>query len=227
MMAEAREVSKSRQEAADSEPDLYAREYDHISNELIANESMGDGRVSVFLGIWSASLAGVGAILANEAELGKLKLVMFVALVVVLALGVVTSVRISKRNYQTDKLIDALCRLRVLLCPTGDPVFYAALPWTDDSKADHELEAKARRPAVRHWGLLHVVHLANAATVAVGVLLALALVSGTWVEGQWLSLLAGGLTWVLQTTLAYVENTKEHGKREKKMRDFLAARSKP
>ncbi len=227
MKAEPREVSETRQGATDSERDLYAREYDHISSELIANESMGDGRVSVFLGIWSASLAGVGAILANEKELGKLKLVMCVALVVVLALGAVTSVRISKRNYQTDKLIDALCRLRVLLCPSGNSLFYAALPWTDDPKADQQLEAKACRPAVRHWGLLHVLHLANAATVAVGLLLALALASGTWVAGQWLALLAGGVAWVVQATIAYFANTKEYGERERKMQAFLVARSEP
>jgi len=145
-----------------TEREFCNREYERIGAEFIENEAMGEGRVSLYLGVWSAALGGAGAILSLSDPVPRpLATVALVGLVVVLALGVVTAVRILKRNYQTDQLVDSLMRLRYLLRPAEGTLSAAALPWNDRE----DLTKRCRR-AVRDVGLLHVVCLANAVVPA-------------------------------------------------------------
>ena len=132
--------------------EFYTREYDRIGTELVENESMGEGRVALYLGIWSATVAGIAAVVSEQATVpAELALA---GLLVVGALGVVTTVRIAKRNYRSDALIDSLSRIRRLLYPHGVRVD-AALPWDVFS-------TKPQRPVIWHAGLLQVLYLANA-----------------------------------------------------------------
>lgn len=143
--------------------DFYIREYDRLGAELVANEAMGEGRVAIYLGVWSAAVAGVGALLTfADDRAAELVSVALVGLLVVLALGVVTIARIAKRNHRTDEFIDALSRLRVLLAPQGSGRIFAALPWTDRL-------TQGCRPAVLHAGLLQVACLATSVVPALAV----------------------------------------------------------
>ena len=147
-----------------AERDFYTREYDRIGAELVENESMGEGRVALYLGVWSAAVGGVGAIVSVAGSLSHaLVSVALVGLAVVLALGLVTAIRILKRNHHTDELIDALMRLRHLLRPLDSELIVAAFPWEDD-----KVLTKECRHAVLHAGLLQVVCLANAVVPALG-----------------------------------------------------------
>jgi hypothetical protein len=142
--------------------DYYTMEYESVSDELIENESMGEGRVGLYLGVWSVGVAGVGALIASEpsterARAEALDSVAVVGLGVLLVLGLITAARLVHRNHVTDVLVDAKCRLRRALQPAGADV--TLLPWKPG-------EVKARRNTLGHTGLLHVVCLANAVVPA-------------------------------------------------------------
>jgi hypothetical protein len=136
--------------------DYYTMEYESISDELIENESMGEGRVGLYLGVWSVGVASVGALIASETSTA-LKSVAVVGLSVLLVLGLLTAARLVHRNHVTDVLVDAKCRLRRALRPAGADL--SLLPWKPG-------EVKERRHTLRHTGLLHVVCLANAVVPA-------------------------------------------------------------
>jgi hypothetical protein len=189
--------------------EFLAREYDRIGAELIESESMGEGRVALYFGIWSAAVAGVGAIMVSaESNHPAVTSVAIGGLTVVLLLGVVTTVRISRRNYNTDKLIDSLCRLRYLLLPNNAALIRAALPWTDE-------QTKGRRKVLLEAGLLQVLYLANA------VIPALFIVAACKRDTEMhLLVVAASSALLLQLLLVFCSNRKAWKSRRKRNREF-------
>jgi hypothetical protein len=194
--------------------EYYALEYERIAGELIDNEAMGEGRVTLYLGVWSAVMAAMAG-LASIASDGKplhpdLISVALVGLAVVLALGAATAVRIARRNYVTDGLVDALCRLRSLIRPRE--AHLNVLPWPD------ELVIRNERPWALHVGLLQVVGLANAALPAMGVLLLVP----KGAPMLWSMLLATLLSLAIQMRIARKYNRRDYLERQQKHSAFLA-----
>jgi len=149
--------------------EFYAREYERIGAELVENESMGEGRVALYLGVWSVALASVAAMAtATSPPEAFVSSVVLAGLSVVLLLGVVTTSRVVKRNFHTDELIDSLSRIRQLLSPEAKWIIPSAMPWNDDISL-----TRPRRPVLLHAGLLHVLCLANAVTVTLGLVVVL------------------------------------------------------
>jgi hypothetical protein len=144
-------------------PDLefWRIEYERIGSELARNEDAGEGRVSLYLTLWLAAVASVAtwATALTSDQQGEVGALLVGAVALLFVLGLVTLRRIVDRNHRTDELSDALDRLRALFVPgDANERFSAALPW-------HTGAPKPKRHAVRHFGLLYVVYLANAATL--------------------------------------------------------------
>ncbi|HZS35651.1 MAG TPA: hypothetical protein VFF06_02435 [Polyangia bacterium] len=183
------------------ERELYLYEYDRLGAAFAENESMGEGRVSLYLGVWTAAVGGVGLLLDKESsaaqspQLPELKKLAVAALSALLVLGVVTLVRIQKRNLHTDELIDAMARVRrLLLLPASVELFYVVTGWKSGMK---ERRIKPRRDALLHGGLSHVIYLANATVPVLAALLftrELAILLPLTI-GSWLAQIAATWWW--------------------------------
>ena len=190
----------------DDEREMCTREYERLSAELSANESMGDARVSVYMGVWTAAMGG--ALVVTEGSAKPFAAMLFPLLV----LGVVTLARIVKRNHKTDELIDALTRFRELLLVGSSGLFQRASPW------DSGL-LKKRRPAFLHLGLLHVLYLANASIA--GLAPALLGVPVAFCVG------VGAASWLIQVCAVGLASTHAHRKRSERTKEFEAAIAQP
>lgn len=141
-------------------------EYARIGADFVANESMGDGRATLFVTLWAAGVAGATAI-RTSVELEQLILPLVIGLTGLALLGLVTLNRLFKRTTTTDRLADALARLRLLLIGQ-DLAIQAALPWGDNKVP------KLRRGAIVHRrsttlprmevGLVQTIAVLNAGT---------------------------------------------------------------
>lgn len=192
--------------------DACTREYERIGSELVQNESMGDGRVNLYLGLWGVAVAGVAAVLSNDSHGEQLRPLVTLALVVLSWLGVVTLVRIVRRNQRTDELVDALVRFRYLMLGPSRPLYDAAAPWKDWDCAkcrEPRVAIKKRRRAFWQAGLLQPVYLANS-----GVPPMLGLV---WLEAfpVLLVVASGGLALLLQIAGVFAAYGRDHENRAK------------
>jgi 8-oxo-dGTP pyrophosphatase MutT (NUDIX family) len=103
-----------RDDAPELVKTLIAQEYEHLAESFLRNEESGETRVTVFLSI----LAGLGGIIGylglkeNALERGAANLLALTVLVIAIALGGVTLLRIITRNAASDRYKDGLSRLR-------------------------------------------------------------------------------------------------------------------
>ena len=91
-------------------------EYDKVTESFWKNEQTGETRVNWFLGIITASSAGlIGLASAEHRPHGEtLRLIYLAALCALLCFGIVTLFRIVKRNEKTDGYKDDAKRIRKL-----------------------------------------------------------------------------------------------------------------
>jgi drug/metabolite transporter (DMT)-like permease len=184
----------------EGEREFVLAEYSRLGAELTENESMGEGRVTLYLGVWSAVLAAVGSLLfSEEKNPDGVRGIVFAALFVVLLLGVVSIKRVLKRNHHTDELIDALVRLRGLL--NVGPEVQRALPWSDES-------AKSKR-SIWDVGLLQILVITNSIVPAVAVLY-------VWPKETWYAPLTAGAALIVHGVVLRAQNEKAHSHRLKK-----------
>jgi 8-oxo-dGTP diphosphatase len=200
------------------ERDTYAVEYQRLGAELIGNESMGDARASLYLGLWGGGVAGVAALVSQPPRDDATTVAPLVALglVVLLLLGCVTLARIGRRNHRTDQLSDALVNLRSLLFVESPALLDRAAGW-GDLEPDQTLKVKERRPTIGHAGLIQVIGVANA---VVPCLIALVLgVNRPEILGA--AMVAGLLA---QLAVVHVWNGRQFDERVNRRAEFNKAR---
>jgi hypothetical protein len=210
-----------------------------LGSELLSNEQSGEGRVGLYLGVWSAAIAGGATLGSSSAEvIERLKPLAAAAVPVLVLLGLTTLLRILKRNYQTDSLTDSLGRLRRLMIEQQFEAsrIEAALPWRrlepvsrletmtkrelwfGRSAKSKQLQIKEPRRAVFHPGLLHVVQLANSAIPA--------MIAFAWYPDRvtpWvLSSIVGGV-YVFQSLCIYIGNAISWHERVRRAEAFAAS----
>jgi 8-oxo-dGTP pyrophosphatase MutT (NUDIX family) len=93
---------------------LMAQEHEHLAESLLRNEESGERRVTVFLSI----LTGLGGVIGylglkeNALEPGAANVLVLMLLVIAIAMGGVTMVRIITRNAASDRYKEGLSRVR-------------------------------------------------------------------------------------------------------------------
>lgn len=191
-------------------------EYQRLGSDLVANESMGDARANLYVTLWAAAIGGTTAAWAAV----RLRLPLLIGLVGLAALGVVTLVRLYRRNCHSDRLIDALARIRALML-RDDPALADVLPWGRPAAAEPGgwslVTVKPRRPAVLQVGLLQMVAGLNAGTAAL-----------VWLFGlrAWPPAGAAGLgiaVLLLQLGLLFRAFGAQHRRRAREAATFVAA----
>lgn len=143
-----------------SDREFILAEYTRIAADLLANEAMGDSRMNFYATLWAAGAAGTAAVISQEKELWELRVSLALGLVGLVMLGLWTIYRLYRRDMHTDKLIDALARLRALLI-RRKPLVRHALPWKDPLTRP---AVKDGRTFKRNFGVLAAALLLNAGT---------------------------------------------------------------
>jgi hypothetical protein len=111
--------------------ELMTLEYEHVSDQFVANEEMGEKRVALFVSL-TAGL-GAAAVLGGE-KLGGDRLPALPGLLIAvnaawLLFGYLTFVRIVQRNITTDRYKAQLRQLRRWFVGEDDEVARALLPY--------------------------------------------------------------------------------------------------
>ncbi len=86
--------------------DFLLAEYQHFSESFWRNEERGEKIVNFFITITTAIISGIIILVTNEQEIfpqSKIKVIVIAALFATLMLGLVTFIRIIKRNHVTDE----------------------------------------------------------------------------------------------------------------------------
>lgn len=134
-------------------------EYQRLGDELIANESGGDARAALYATLWTAAVAAVAVYRTSAKDVqDSIQGLLLTALVGLAALGFVVLVRLVNRDIQTDRIIDALSRIRSVVV-IDRALAAQALPW------ETLFAAKSARRFYKP-GLVQVVLLLNSGIVA-------------------------------------------------------------
>jgi len=93
---------------------LLLEEYKHLCESYLSNEELGERRVTFFLTLTTAVIAAIVAIQKGVISVadGRVGPILVVGLVVLLMFGIVTLVRIIRRNERTDEYLQGLAKLR-------------------------------------------------------------------------------------------------------------------
>jgi hypothetical protein len=97
---------------ADTPTQLLLAEYDHLTDSLKENETMGERRLQFLFTLVTATLGGIAALLQLGTAAPSAALALLGAFVLLFLFGIVTLERIVKRNLATDRYIDGLNRIR-------------------------------------------------------------------------------------------------------------------
>ena len=101
---------------------LLLEEYNHMAESFLKNEELGERRVDFFITLTAAILVALIAILKNEIGLqdGKVYLIFFGGFAALLLFGIITLARITHRNIETDKFLNAVARIRQYFVKQND-----------------------------------------------------------------------------------------------------------
>lgn len=164
------QISERKSEAMSSDSKDVAKqfllaEYERFSEAFWKNEQIGETRVNWFLGIVTAALAGLAALLTKaEGNFVQqhLQAILLVGLTALLVFGVGTFARMIIRNERTDQYKHALDVIRQKFQDyfAGDEIlldyYPQGGPW------------KKKRPKRKFGGLVHNVAAMNALIIALG-----------------------------------------------------------
>ena len=156
--------------------DFLCAEYDHAADSFLRNEEDGERRVNTYLAV-VGGLAAALTFTTGDSGLfkGSTASATVAVLVLMLAFGMITMLRVVKRNKDADDYKRRLARIRRYFVPTKDD---ARLPLL----AFNPFDAPETRNPFRFWkgGWFEIVALMNALTAA-----ALAAVVAHRYRAQW------------------------------------------
>jgi hypothetical protein len=99
---------------------LLLAEYEHLSDSLKENETMGERRLQFLFTLVTAAFGGIAALLQlGPRPAPPAAVVLLAAFVLLFLFGLVTLERIVKRNLATDGYIDALNAIRGYFITSG------------------------------------------------------------------------------------------------------------
>lgn len=178
----------SAKETRETETDFLAKDFENCSASYWKNEALGESRLKFFVGLVTAVFGGLGFLAKDGAEI-HIKNVQVMACGAVFALvilGVLTLLRIVRRNRVSSGFVHAMKMIRQRLVDSGYWREYTA-----------QLPPGGR--TITNGGLAHVVVAINAGLVF------LLIVFLCWREGQafevkcvFYALAAGGLAFAVQ-----------------------------
>jgi hypothetical protein len=131
------------------------KDFEQWSNSYSKNEELGEKRVNFFTSVIAATFGGLG-FLAENNPLRTLELYVaaaFAALVLLL-FGILTTLRIKRRNNQTSHYLALIAELRQRLAPHWARTVSGEFIRYDENR---------RRRSLRNGGYVYVVGLLNSA----------------------------------------------------------------
>lgn len=143
---------------------LLLEEYKHLCESYLSNEELGERRVNFFLTLTTAVIAAIVAIQKGVISVvdGKVDPILFGGLVALLMFGIVTLMRIIRRNQATDRYLRGLAKLRKYFVTEGEAAKYLVFnPY--DEKPRHK---KEKIFSLGTGGLVEMVALMNSLIVA-------------------------------------------------------------
>jgi hypothetical protein len=101
---------------------LLLKEYDHLSASFRGNEELGERRVNIYLAIVSAVVAVMGYLILRPPDGSRVSFhpVVVLALLALLAFGILTLVRVVRRNIATDECLEGLRLVRSYFVARGN-----------------------------------------------------------------------------------------------------------
>lgn len=174
---------------------LLITEYMHFQEAFWKNEELGERRVTFFITLTTAIIAGIVALMTNKTELTEIEVLQIAsaALSATFLFGVITFLRMLKRNRVTDEYKGILRYLREQLKKRSPNLHEYQLPF------------HPRQKRILGGGLAETVAVINSVILAV--------IAGLWLDGGWGWVEVAGtflVTFVIQSLIA------KQGKRGKK-----------
>lgn len=199
-------------ESGSAVKELLLKDYTYISNLFLANESSGETRLNLFIGIFTAVVGALGFLITfAKADEFTLRLILIVSLIAVLLLGIITMLKILIRNENTDIYKRGLDTIRQFFLDSFDEdnrmVSYHPLIIPRKVTGGSQREKKVchlnkKQVAIRRFGgLSHTLAAINSLLFAgfVGAVIYPIPVQNATIWNLLLVILAFGLSLVLQT----------------------------
>ena len=132
----------NNQNSNESFEKLLLEEYNHMAESFLKNEELGERRVDFFITLTAAVPVALIAILKNEIGLqdGKVYLIFFGGFTALLLFGIITLVRMTHRNIETDKFLNAVARIRQYFVKQNDEEKLLYLYFDPYEEHHHERE---------------------------------------------------------------------------------------
>lgn len=131
------------------------KDFDHWSSSYATNEELGEKRVSFFMGLITATFGGIAFLIEeNSTNVIDLFIAAAFAALVLLLFGLLTLLRIQRRNKQTNHFLELLGELRHRLAP------HWASTVGDVLSVDHAVK---RPRSILNGGYAYIVALLNSA----------------------------------------------------------------
>src|SRR5688500_15824541 len=135
---------------------LLLADHAHFSNMLANNEQSGETRVNWFIGIVTATVGGLLALIVKYQESNQTLLdrallfaILFAAVCSLLAFGIITLRRMMMRNSSTDRQKRSLDQVRQMFKDNFDPedllLSYHPLGIPENKKGETEKEKKKKK----------------------------------------------------------------------------------
>lgn len=159
--------------------ELLMKDYEALTRELEQNEGRGETRLSIYLTIVTAVIAGLVSLSAAKSKAASPEFIAAIgvfALSALLALGIVLFLRILKRDAKTDGFVEDLKEARKIVATKLDPAKLLAewAPFKPKQSADQDrVEQEANGEPRRIGGLADLVAVINSILVGGIVLIAL------------------------------------------------------
>lgn len=163
--------------------ELLFAEYKHMADSFLENERLGERRVQFLVGLAGVVATVLGLLRGKDATAGQADPVLFGGLLALLAFGILTMVRVVKRNRETDRCLNALARIRQRFVAKDDETGLKFMPFDP-----YKLKVREREKVFTfgNGGLVETVGLVNSFLVAVlSALLAIWLVNAALPSWLW------------------------------------------
>ncbi len=200
--------------------ELLLTEYEHLGASLLANEETGEKRLTVFLTVVGASIAGLGLAADQLAsQPGALVTAMLVASLALLVFGLVVLRRVMERNVVTTEYVNGLRLIRAFFV-RQQPELLRLLPLPPGPHP----QPREKKPwwGIGKAGFLETLGATNC------ILAAVAAGAGAWLSRYpWpatlsLAVLAAAAAWALQMRWAQRTYAALTAKRAADRREVLA-----